>query len=233
MRVLTIAVTIVMVLGSMAGFATGAIVTNGDMSDTASLTWTISSGAIDGVLTPGERQATTTYGDATYASGGTSRFMKTFSLDTRGMNQNQYNVNSLKMFSFDGTSTGGSAVSSEQIGVETMGMPGENDTWSAYHNTVNAGSSVAIQQGSLVTEAQTRTVGAYPGGVPVALNYGINLQGLDDEPAIGSAGAFMNAHLQQARGNSTEPSSDIIFSQQTTARGSIFRFAKSVSYTSG
>jgi len=43
----------------------------------------------------------------------------------------------------------------------------------------------------------------------------------------------MNAHLHQARGNSTEPSSDIIFSQQTTARGSIFRFAKTVSYTSG
>lgn len=233
MRMLTMAITLVMVLGSTAGFAMGAIITNGDMSDTSSLTWTISSGAIDGVLVPGERQATTTYGDSTYATGGTSRFMKTFSLDTRGMSQNQYNVNSLKMFSFDGTGTGGSAVSSEQIGVETMGMPGPNDTWSAYHNTVNAGSSVAIQQGSLVTEAQARTVGAYPGGVPVALNYGINLQGLDDEPAVGSAGAFMNAHLQQGRGNSTEPSSDVIFSQQSSARGSIFRFAKTVSYTSG
>lgn len=170
MRVLTITIGMLVVLGSMTGFAMGAIVTNGDMSDTSLLTWTISSGAIDGVLVPGERQATTTYGDSTRAVGGTSRYTKTFSLDTRGMSQNQYNVNSLKMFSFDGTGTGGSAVSSEQIGIETMGMPGANDTWPAYHNTVNAGSSFSILQGSVASRAQARTVGASS-----ALNYRFSL----------------------------------------------------------
>lgn len=171
MRVFTLAIAILMVLVSMTGFAMGAITTTGSLSDTSSLIWTISSGAIDGVLEPGERQATTTYTDTTLAAGGTSRYMKSFSLDTGGMYQNQYNVDSLKMFTFEGDE-GGSAISEETIGIETEGMPGANDTRPAYHNTVNAGSSFSLLRGSVMTEAQTRTVGASP-----ALNYRFSLFG--------------------------------------------------------
>lgn len=236
MNVLTLAIGIAMVLVSTTGVAMAAITTTGSLSETNSLVWTISSDAIDGVLVPGERLSTTTYGDTTQAVDGTSSYTKSFGFDTRGVARNQYNVDSTKIFTFDGIGDGtgnGRAISEEQIGIETMGMPGSNDAWPAYHNTVNAGSSFDLLRGSVVTQAQTRTVGAYP-GIPVALNYGIHLQGLNDnEPAIGSAGAFMNGHLEQGRGNSTEKASDIVFSQQSSTRGLIYRFDKTMNYESG
>ena len=176
MSVLTMAIAMVMVLCPMTGCAMGAPVTKGSLSDMTSLSWTISSGVIDGVLVPGERQATTTYGDYTQAVGGTSRYAKSFSLDTRGMYQGQYNVDSQKVFTYDGNPDG-RAVSGENIGIETMGLPGTNDTWPAYHNTINAGSSFDIFQGSVYSQAQARTVAAYPGAASVALNYRFSLFG--------------------------------------------------------
>jgi hypothetical protein len=233
--VLTIAIGIAMVLVSATGFAMAATTTTGSMSETSSLVWTISSDAIDGVLVPGERQSTTVYGENTQAVDGTSSYTRSFDIDTGAMIQGQYNVDSLKMFTFDGTGDGngtGRAISNEIIGIETMGMPENTSSWPAFHNTVNAGSSFDIVRGSVVTQGQTRTVTPYA-GVPVALNYGVSLRGLDNEPAMGSAGAFMNGHLEQGRENSTEKAMDLKFSQQSTASGLISTFDKVMDYQSG
>ena len=232
--VLTIAIGIAMVLVSTTGFAMAATTTTGSMSETSSFVWTISSDAIDGVLVPGERQSTTVYGENTQAADGTSSYTKSFGFDTKNMYQGQYNVDSTRMFTFDGTGDGngtGNAISNEHIGIDTMGMP--TSSWPAFHNTVNAGSSFDLVKGSVMTQAQSRTVTAYPGAAPVALNYGIRVHGLDNEPAVGSASAFMDGHLEQGRGTSTEKSSDLAFLQQSSVSGYIYKYDQSMTYESG
>ena len=232
--VLTIAIGIAMVLVSTTGFAMAATTTTGSMSETSSLVWTISSDAIDGVLVPGERQSTTVYGENTQAVDGTSSYAKSFGFDTKSMNQGQYNVDSTKMFTFDGTGEGsgnGRATSDENIGIETMGMP--TSSWPAFHNTVNAGSSFDIVKGSVVTQAQARTVTDYPGAAPVALNYGIRVHGLNDEPAVGSAAAFWDGHLEQGRGTTMNKASDVAFSQKASVSGIIYKFDQTMTYESG
>ncbi len=149
-----------------------AIHTTGSMSDSPSLIWTISSGSMDGVREPGEQQATTTYSDTTRAVSGTSGSLKSFPLDTGAMSQNQDNTDSRKRVTFQGDE-GGNAIAEETIGIETTGQPGANDTWPACSNTVSAGSSVHLIQGSVATQAQTRNVGTSP-----ALNYRFSLFGL-------------------------------------------------------
>lgn len=233
---LTFAIGISIVLLSAGGFATAATTTTGSLTNPSSLVWTISSDAIDGVLVPGERQSTTVYGDNTQAVGGTSSYTKSFGFDTGAKYQGQYNVDSLKMLTFDGTGDGngnGRAISDENIGIETMGMPGSTDSWPAFHNTVNAGSSFDLVKGSVVTQAQTRTVTAYPGAAPVALNYGIRVHGLNNEPAVGSAGAFMDGHLEQGRGTTGDKASDLGFSQQASVSGLIYKFDQTYTYESG
>lgn len=246
----TTAIVCAMALLSGIGFASAATttITTGSLSDSNSLVWTISSDGIDSVLVPGERQSTTTYSDDTQAYSGTSRYTKSFEIDTKAMHQGQYNVESTKMFTFDGLSNcgvNGMARSDEQIGIDTMGMPvrtadvtpdpfaaAESEFIPAFHNNVNAGSSFDLAQGTVLTQAQARTVTPYA-GVPVALNYGIRVHGLGTNPAIGSAGAFMDGHLEQGRGNSTAKSSDLAFSQETSVQGLIYRFDKTMTYESG
>jgi len=235
-RVLTLAIGIAMVLVSTTGFATAAITATGSMSETNSLVWTISSDAIDGVLVPGERQSTTVYGDNTQAAEGTVSYTKSFNLDTKNKYQNQYNIDSTKMLTFDGTGDGsgsGRAISDECIGIETMGVPGNGISWPAFHNAVTAGSSYDIREGSVVTRAQSRTVTGYPGAAPVALNYGIRLQGLNNGPALGSASAFQDGHLEQGRGTSLDKASDLAFSQRSSVSGLIYQFDQTINYESG
>ncbi|MBP1928998.1 hypothetical protein J2741_001545 [Methanolinea mesophila] len=240
-----ISIALAMVL-SAGGFAAAATVATGDISETSSLVWTISSDAIDGVLVPGEAQSTSTYGESTHATGGTSGYYKVFTLDTANKPRGQYNVDSTRIFSFDGIGDGngtGRAVSTENIGIDTMGMPRnassvsvnpflENTVIPAFHNTVNAGSSFDLSQGSLATRAQSRTV-TPTADVPVALNYDVSLTGLGSGPAVGSAGAYTNGHIEEGRGNTTDKATDIVFSQSSTASGLIWVFDKNIGYESG
>jgi hypothetical protein len=241
--ILTIALALAMAF-SAGGFVSAATIATGDISETSSVVWTISSDVIDGVLVPGEAQSTTTYGENTHATGGTSGYYKIFNLDTANKPRSQYNLDSTRIFSFDGIGDGngtGRAISNENVGIDTMGMPVnatsvnpfvQDTIIPAFHNTVNAGSSFDLAQGSLATRAQTRTV-TPDMSVPVALNYDVSLTGLGDGPAVGSAGAFTNGHLEEGRGNTTDKASDIVFSQSSTASGLIFAFDKNIRYESG
>jgi hypothetical protein len=222
-----------------------ATTTTGSMSDSATLVWTTSTGgAIDGVLVPGERQSTTVYGENTQASGGTSWYSRSMDLNTAPRTFGQYNVDSFKMFTFDGISQNrtGKASSDEFIGIDTMGRPNSSPatidpfvtpgTTPAYHNQVNAGSAFDLEQGSLMTQARTRTI-TPRADVPVTLDYIVGLQGMNEKPAVGSASAFIDGHLEQGGQDTCGKTMDIVFSDESTASGLIYRFDKSMLYESG
>jgi hypothetical protein len=241
--VLSIAIGIPLLLLAMVGGAMATTTTNGSMTDSSSLVWTVSTAGIDGMLAPGELQSTTIYGENTQATGGTSSYSRSFDLNTGAMTYGQYNVKSTKMFTFNGTTPQGNerAISDEIIGIDTMGMPGSlpgsdpfctTTSWPVFHNTVTAGSSFDLEQGSVVTQGTTRTVTTRP-DVPVVLNYQVDLQGLNNNPAVGSAGSFMNGHLEQGIGNTTAKGMDLVFSDQSTASGLISTFNKDMNYESG
>jgi hypothetical protein len=215
-------------------------VVNGDVSQSDSLVWTISSDALDNVLVPGEVQATTTYDDNTYSTGGRTSYIKNFNLNTGNVGLGQSNVDTSKIVTFDGTTSptgNGRMVSAESIGIDTMGLPSNSSTWPAFHSTVQSGSSFDLLRGSATTSAQSRTVSANP-NTPVSLNYNINVHGIPTSsgtylPAIGSVASYMNNHSEYARGNSTQKSSDLVFSHQSSASGVIHSFSDNMNYQSG
>jgi hypothetical protein len=72
----------------------------------------------------------------------------------------------------------------------------------------------------------------------VGLNYNINVHGTPTStgtylPAIGSVGSYMNNHSEYARGNSTQKSSDIQYSHQSSASGVIYSYTDNMDYKSG
>jgi len=215
-------------------------VINGGVSQSDSLVWTISSGVLDGVLVPGEVQATTTYGENTYSTGGSTSYIKNFNLNTGNVGLGQNNLDTSKIITFDGTTSptgNGRMVSEESTGIDTMGLPSSISTWPAFHSTVQAGSSFDLLRGQATTSAQSRTVSADP-NTPVSLNYNINVHGTPTSsgiylPAIGSVASYMNNHSEYARGNSTQKSSDLVYSHQTSASGIIRTFTDNMNYQSG
>ena len=58
---------------------------------------------------------------------------------------------------------------------------------------------------------------------PVVLNYDINVKPYAPHqgqiPAIGSAMAYIKAHIQEARGNGTAKAEDLIYNEQSSAQG--------------
>lgn len=228
----TALITIVLVSAGC-GPALGQVQVIGSMEQSDALTWTVSSDAIDGVIAPGEVQATTNYGEYTQAYGGMISYSKSFGVDTRNMGLGQYNLNSQRALSFDGLSYGplpGRMVSTEVVGMET------ESTDPLFHSQVYAGSSFNLARGALTSSAQTRTVAASP-YVPAELNYNVDLTGMPYGPgyfvpAVGSASAFMNIHTEQARGNSTQKSSDLQYSHFSGVNGLISRFNQAMRYQS-
>jgi hypothetical protein len=226
-------ILVMLVIWAANGVVLAQVQVIGSMEQSDSLTWTISSDTIDGVVAPGEVQSTTSYGEATQAYGGRISYSKVFGGDTRNMGSGQYNLNSQRALSFDGLSYGtgmGRMVSSEAVGMETV------STSPMYHNQVIAGSSFDLARGALTSNAQTRTVAATT-AVPAELNYNVGLTGMPRGPgslvpAVGSASAFMTIRTEQARGNSTQKSSDLQYSHFSGVNGLIGRFNQVMQYKS-
>ena len=78
------------------------------------------------------------------------------------------------------------------------------DVIPAYCNIVQAGSKYDLTVGSVTTNANDRFVGTDATN-PVVLNYDINVKPYGTSqgqiPAIGSAMAYIKAHIQEARVN--------------------------------
>jgi len=117
-------------------------------------------------------------------------------------------------------------------------------------NIVQAGSNLDIQQGSYVTNANERHVGAIS-DFPVTLGYDINLKGVQQSVAVGSVTAYMNVHTQEGGPTTflvnlpigdlgtmdyyqvSGVQGDFVYSDTSTASGYIIGYSKSMQYQSG
>ncbi len=139
----------------------------------------------------------------------------------------------------------------------------DDDIIPPFCNIVEEGSSVDLTIGSLSTQSSERFIMlaapdpdedgetgygmAWPWPVSdpgVEANYDIKLTGFGDVPAVGTASAYMNAHVQEGRAILVEEideevydfeypkAEDLVYSELTTATGEITLFQKTMNYKS-
>ena len=210
----------------------------GIVMDSSSLGWTI-----DGY--------TTTYDAGTIAQNGHTTFVKTMVIGTGNTLATQSNVKADTAVTFVATGNGGNILGSENIMIDgrsnattasdRMRCPfggNTNNVIPAYCNIVQAGSKYDLTIGSVVTSASDRFIGT-DASIPVVLNYAINvkpytIQGQGTFPAMGSASAYVKAHIQEGRGtNNTSRAEDLTYSESSSASGIINAFTKIINYQSG
>ena len=106
----------------------------------------------------------------------------------------------------------------------------------AYCNIIQAGSKFDLTVGSVTTGANDRFIGTDATN-PVVLNYNINVKPYGTSqgqiPAIGSAMAYVKAHIQEARGWNVTRNEDLTYSEISSAQGTITAFNKDIAYQSG
>jgi hypothetical protein len=105
------------------------------------------------------------------------------------------------------------------------------------------GSDVDLTIGSLATVTGEHFLG-YSADPGVSMDYSVKLTGFGDIPAMGSADAYINVHVQEARGfeeifnvlgqdRNTDPKAeDLMYSETSTASGDITLFQKVMGYNS-
>ena len=210
---------------------------------------------------------TGSYTENTIADQGLITYTKGITADTSGMAaENQYNVVTNKVVEFIGTETG-RMVSDESTLLDGVGTsfldedimlcPFASGLYTAnppFCNIVEEGSGVDLTIGSLTTGTTQRHIMPRAGIIleqgedvgwdlpasdaGVALNYNIKLTGFGDIPAMGSANAYMNVHIQEARAISYHEEApilkaeDLVYSESTTASGEITLFQKVMNYKS-
>jgi hypothetical protein len=208
---------------------------------------------------------TSSYVENTIADQGLVSYSKNIRADTAGMAaENQFNVVTDRIVEFVGSDTG-RMVSDESSLIDGVGtviptsevllcpFTGDLTYYNPpFCNIVQEGSSVDLTLGSLATSTEERHImlvagsavpdspdpqgRVYPASGPgVESNYNIRLTGFGDIPAIGSAEAFMNVHVQEGatidiRG--TPKSEDLVYSEMTTAGGELTLFQKAMNYQS-
>ena len=189
--------------------------------------------------------ATMSYTEHTIADQGHVEYTKAQSLDTAGMVAGTYNFNTRKLVDFIGLDTG-RMLSDENLLLDIADY-GYYDTSNlylcpfasaatpsspGYCNIIEAGSSVDTIIASLSTSADERHV-METGDPAVAVDYRIRMTGFGDIPATGSATAYLNAHLQEARVYEGDKAEDLVYSETSIATGKISLFDKVISYQSG
>ena len=216
------------------------------------------------MLDPYQTQYSTTYDSSTVAQHGQTTFIKTMGISTGNKLLTQSNVKANTEATFVATGDGGNIVGSENIMIDGASMPtpaadrmlcpfGAAGGFPAYCNIVQAGSKYDLVVGSVVTSANDRFVGT-DATVPVELNYAINVKPYGTTegsiPAMGSASAYVKAHIQEARNDSyifipTDPrlplflmdiegkNEDLTYSESTSVSGVISSFGKTIAYQSG
>ncbi|MDD1719942.1 MAG: hypothetical protein LUQ25_07780 [Methanoregulaceae archaeon] len=238
-----------------------------------SLTWQQSSDALnsppleastvesDGTVTgSGEVQYTAGYTENTMAVEGVTSYTKTTSLDSANKIADKNNIAANKIVTFIAASEQGRMVSTEDILVDGAGAAtssGDNilcpfgstdsGTFPPFCNIVQTGSSVDLTLGSVSTSASERFV-SDTADVPISQAYSISVKGVSTSDgtvdAIGSASAYMKAHLQDGRTLNTSAdeggisysqvkAEDISYSNSVSASGIIAAFSQSYTYQSG
>jgi hypothetical protein len=226
------------------------IIADGLVMDNAALAWTLSNNVVNSApLADQEVQYTTAYDASTVAQAGSTTFVKTMAVDTRNKVISQSNVKADTAVTFIATADGGNIIGSENIMIDGAGnytaasdrmlcpfSSSPVDTIPAYCNIVQAGSKYDLTVGSVTTEANDRFVGT-DATAPVVLNYAINVKPYGTSqgqiPAIGSAMAYVKAHIQEARANGSAKAEDLTYSETSSVAGTISSFQKVIAYQSG
>ena len=210
---------------------------------------------------------TSTYSEYTIADQGLVTYTKGMTTDTAGMaTTNLYNIQTDKVVEFVGSDAGrmtsdentvidgaGTAFEDEDIMICPFASPGSTIS-PAFCNIVQEGSSVDLTLGSLATTTAQRYImrsaGFYQGtdyeqpvsDPGVESDYTIKLTGFGDIPAMGSAEAYIDVHVQEARLHDqtqeenaaarNPKSEDLLYSETSTASGDITLFQKVMDYSS-
>jgi hypothetical protein len=221
-------------------------------------------------LNTGEVQMTIAYDETTNAVNGIVTYNKNSAIHTGAQTLNSYNVKNSKIVTFSALD-GGKMVSEENMLLDNVGKSTnirDSDTGEilpstvcpfapaaigncapAFCNIAQTGSKVDVYVASLVTNAQSRSVGQDSGadmwpplpivdGPPVEMDYSIRLTGVGTgNAAEGSAMAYFKAH--KIEGSRECPSGfrgfgqDITYDETSSASGSITQFQKIINYQSG
>ncbi|MDH7510964.1 MAG: hypothetical protein QHH04_07995 [Methanolinea sp.] len=200
----------------------------------------------------GEGQSTISYTEDTLAVNGAVMYDKYMNLDTGPKTQNSDNLETQRQITYDSSGDGnstGKMISSESILVEAVATgettgdgccpwgTGEGTELGATNDLVIAGSNMVVSEAAVTSESGAR-ITADAISTPVGLDYGIQIEGLNQtvgDPstgAVGTATAYVSANLQEGLGNSTAVGTSVTYSDVTSASG-LFTLAKEVSYTSG
>jgi len=247
------------------GFVTSTAVSAvGTVTETDSIVNIIANRGGDSLPFPLEQldfEYTRTYTENTIADQGLVTYTKGMITDTAGMaSQNLFNVQTDKVVEFIGTDTGrmtsdensvldgaGLGIVDHAVMICPFASPEGGNVNPPFCNIVSEGSSVDLTIGSLTTSTDQRYIMEvaekgdpwdFPVSDPgVASNYNMKLTGFGDVPAMGSAEAYINVHIQEGRvltGTPTEDqkSEDLVYSETTTASGDITLFQKVMGYTS-
>ena len=239
------------------GIATStSIQAQGTVTETDSLAWTTASNdstqvaqGIGAPLADSQVQYTTGYNSAYSGVSGQTTFVKSMAVSTANQIADGSNVAANTNIQFIAIDTG-RATNSEDLLLD--GVANSTSTANAilcpfassastvippYCNIVEAGSSFDSTLTSTTTKANDRFVGT-DSSFPVVLNYNVASEGITlsdgtSSPMIGSASAYVKAHIQEARNSSTTKSEDLTYSETSTASGLISSFGKSIAYQSG
>jgi hypothetical protein len=184
----------------------------------------------------------------TMAVSGTTTYQKSETIDTGPKNVAGDNLHTDRIIEFNATpGTGGRMTSDENVIVATISSSSTTDPGCQFgdgaagsggtsNSIVEAGSTLDVTEVSAHTTSDARVVSDTP-GTPVALDYSISAEGINQTPgdlstaAVGSATAYVNANIQSGDTNSTTPDSRTEYHDITSVDG-LFDLAKSVSYSS-
>ena len=245
------------------GFATlTSVQAVGTVTETDSLVWQLTNESAlaknsDG-LEIDQVQYVSSYTENTIADQGLVSYAKTMAVDTAHKVGNQYNVKADKIVEFVGLDTG-RMISDESLLLDGVGMelstadvmlcPFASTAYPSipqFCNIIEVGSSADVTIASLTTSADERHVMA-TADPDVEVDYSTKMTGFGDIPAMGSATAYINVHIQEGRvghgitaiqgpplGYMYDPKAeDLVYSEVSTASGEISLFDKVISYQSG
>ncbi len=212
---------------------------------------------------PGETRYTVGYSEATSAVNGALVYSKSSAVSTANQLADHNNIETSKTATFVG-GDGGRMTSSEEgliDGAGTLDLTSSSvlcpfasangEYLPPFCNIAKMGSSVDVSLVSLVTSTNERSV-AVTADVPAELGHSIAVTGIGTAPAIGSASASMNVHIQEGKAGYTGFGSalmndqiydvgllqigkteDVAYSESSTASGEIGQFKKTMNYRSG
>jgi hypothetical protein len=235
----------------------------GTVTETENMVWQLTNASALATNTDGlalsQVQYVSSYSENTIADQGYTSYARTMAIDTANKVGNQYNVRADKVVEFIGSDTG-RMISEESLLLDGVGMelstadimlcPFASTTYSSipqFCNIIEVGSSADVTLASLTTSADERHVMA-TADPAVAVDYSTKVTGFSDIPAMGSATAYINVHIQEGRqgynarvgalggplGYIADPKAeDLVYSEVSTASGEISLFQKVMNYQSG